>query len=221
MVQGTPSGWFGPVAESLIRIAPERSGSYRVDLAFTRPGSDAPTEPTRAMRPSTSPNSPAPPITPQHTVPILTRSLFADPVVKRGLDQASAVAEILQIPLRLRLQIDSAAPELHALRWETLTDSHGSTLATSDRILLSRYLRSPGTGEQSVGSRSRASGSSSWSRTRQTCTSIKSMAIRCGRWTSVRSCAGDECAWRDGGHDAHLTRYGDPRRSGATTAPRL
>jgi hypothetical protein len=41
----------------------------------------------------------------------------------------------LGLRLRLRLQIDSGAAELHAIRWETLRDPTGVAIATSERIL--------------------------------------------------------------------------------------
>jgi len=74
---------------------------------------------------------------------LLGANLFGDANVKAAFAQARANAQSLDASLRLRLFIDSAASELHALRWETLRDpADGSSLVTSERILFTRYLAS-------------------------------------------------------------------------------
>src|SRR5215208_6826493 len=75
---------------------------------------------------------------------LLTKNLFEDPRVRTPFEQVRTEADLGKVPLRLRLFIDPDAPELHALRWETLRDPRdGTDLATGERILFSRYLRSP------------------------------------------------------------------------------
>jgi formylglycine-generating enzyme required for sulfatase activity len=64
------------------------------------------------------------------------------------MNQAVAAAAMLAVPLRLRLYIDSSAPdELHTLRWETLLQPEGGTgfgepLCTAENVLFSRFLPS-------------------------------------------------------------------------------
>jgi hypothetical protein len=75
----------------------------------------------------------------------LSQSLFLDPNV-REMFTTSCALDNPGDKLRVRLFIDRSAPELHSLRWETLTDPRpdlvGSRLLDDERILFSRYLRS-------------------------------------------------------------------------------
>jgi hypothetical protein len=74
---------------------------------------------------------------------LLGANLLSDANARAAFAEARANAAAQDLPLRLRLSIDSTAPELHALRWETLRDPHdGSSLVTSERILFTRYLSS-------------------------------------------------------------------------------
>ncbi|HEU4326757.1 MAG TPA: CHAT domain-containing protein [Roseiflexaceae bacterium] len=68
--------------------------------------------------------------------------LFADSALRTAFAQARAVAAQHATQLRLRLTIHSNAEELHALRWECLTDpdAPGQALVASDRMWLSRAL---------------------------------------------------------------------------------
>lgn len=71
----------------------------------------------------------------------LFRNLTADAHVRDGLRQALETARALDVPLRIRLVLDPADPQLHGLRWELLRDpAQGSFLALSERILLSQAL---------------------------------------------------------------------------------
>jgi CHAT domain-containing protein len=77
----------------------------------------------------------------------LSEYLFADASVLEMFSTSCGI--VLGRPndkLRLRLFIDKSAPELHGLRWETLTDPRSdfknSRLLDHGRILFSRYLRS-------------------------------------------------------------------------------
>jgi hypothetical protein len=72
----------------------------------------------------------------------LSAALFADPRLRAAWQQARAAAQQLGA-LRLRLRLDSDAPDLHDLRWELLRDPENhEPLALSERVRLSRYLES-------------------------------------------------------------------------------
>lgn len=73
----------------------------------------------------------------------LAEAVFHDPAARSGFIQARAVAEALKVQLRLRLDIDPSAAELHALRWETLHDPDRRTrLCADENVLFSRFLSS-------------------------------------------------------------------------------
>lgn len=73
----------------------------------------------------------------------LAEAVFHDPAARSGFIQARAVAEALKVPLRLRLDIDPSADELHSLRWETLHDpDRGTRLCADENVLFSRFLSS-------------------------------------------------------------------------------
>lgn len=74
---------------------------------------------------------------------VLTDGLFASSTVREEFTKARTAAARGGIPLRLRLLIAPSAPELHALRWETLLDpDSGTPLLTDSNVLFSRYLTS-------------------------------------------------------------------------------
>lgn len=120
--------------------------AYRVELRYSQPDSDvdirlAPGTPALARFDPLQLQMLA--LDPSAYGTLLGANLFGDPGVKTAFAQARANAQSQDASLRLRLFIDSAAPELHALRWETLRDpSDGSSLVTSERILFTRYLAS-------------------------------------------------------------------------------
>jgi hypothetical protein len=73
----------------------------------------------------------------------LSQALFADPSVRSEFEQARAVAQQSEMPMRLRLMIGPSARELHRLRWETLRDPQDdSPLCTDETLFFSRYLSS-------------------------------------------------------------------------------
>lgn len=73
----------------------------------------------------------------------LSQSLFTDANVLAAFLQALSTAQAQDLPLRVRLLIGPSAPELHALRWETLYHPQDKTpLFTGENILFSRYLSS-------------------------------------------------------------------------------
>jgi hypothetical protein len=69
--------------------------------------------------------------------------LLAEPALATALAECRAAAQSQGLPLRLRLAIAPDAPELHALRWETLRDpQRDQPLAMSEQIILTRALGS-------------------------------------------------------------------------------
>lgn len=74
---------------------------------------------------------------------VLSGILFGSDEVKTFYRNATVAAHAQDLPLRVRLALTTDAPELQALRWETLLDPDtGLPLATNQRIVLSRYLSS-------------------------------------------------------------------------------
>jgi CHAT domain/SIR2-like domain len=71
----------------------------------------------------------------------LTDQLFQDIELHKFYGKNRAVFEAAGIMIRLRLLIDSSAPELHSLRWELLLDPDTKQrLTTSERVLFSRFM---------------------------------------------------------------------------------
>ncbi|MBE0699651.1 MAG: CHAT domain-containing protein, partial [Anaerolineaceae bacterium] len=74
----------------------------------------------------------------------LTSFFFSDPQVKLVFLQARSVAETENVPMHVRLAVDTSAIELHAVYWELLQDpDSGAPLFTGENLLFSRYLSSP------------------------------------------------------------------------------
>jgi hypothetical protein len=73
----------------------------------------------------------------------LTEMLFSRPKIKEFYTLSRASAE--DRPIHLRINVEARAPSVwHEVRWELLRDCDTSLpIATSDRILFSRYLSSP------------------------------------------------------------------------------
>lgn len=73
----------------------------------------------------------------------LADALFADPEMRLGWQKVCTSAQTLGVPLRVRLLIDSSAPELGSLYWETLVDpdSH-MPLFVGENLFITRYLSS-------------------------------------------------------------------------------
>jgi hypothetical protein len=73
----------------------------------------------------------------------LSAMLFAEPAVLAAFAEARATTAAQDSVLRLRLFLDPAAPDLQAIRWETLRDpKDGTPLLMSERLLFSRFLSS-------------------------------------------------------------------------------
>jgi hypothetical protein len=141
MVQESVASSAVPYADLLIRITPELIGRWcRIDLAFTLPGAQVPAEHQgRALFDLDALREV------QNDLAEYGRrlgaALFADEPVREGFVLAVALAGTQQ--LRVRLYVDSDAPELHSIRWEALRTPGDLPIATGDRVLFSRYLRSP------------------------------------------------------------------------------
>lgn len=74
---------------------------------------------------------------------LLAQFLFSSPVARQILWQARAVADRLEIPLRIRLTISENAYNLHNFHWETILDPERETpFCTDAKIRFSRYLSS-------------------------------------------------------------------------------
>jgi len=75
---------------------------------------------------------------------LLSDALFRSKELLAGFQQARASAGTAQIPLRVRLLLDSNASELNNIFWETMRDPQDEkrTLFTGEEILFSRYLSS-------------------------------------------------------------------------------
>jgi hypothetical protein len=73
---------------------------------------------------------------------LIADTLFGDASARMVFGNARSVASALNLPLRIRLVLD--ATELHELKWERMLDPDdaASTLATSEAVVLSRYVSS-------------------------------------------------------------------------------
>ncbi|MEI6777838.1 MAG: CHAT domain-containing protein [Chloroflexales bacterium] len=119
---------------------------YTVDLIFSQPGSEADVRPLgqqsvcvtfemdrlREMA-----------LDPVGYGRVLTEMLLRDPALASAFAQCRTAAQSQRMSLRLRLAIAPDAPELHAIRWETLRDPQSDQpLALSEQLLLTRALGS-------------------------------------------------------------------------------
>jgi hypothetical protein len=119
---------------------------YIVDLVFSQSGSEVDVRPL-GMQVVTASFDQAELLAlsqdPEGYGQALGRMLFADSALAAAVGEARAAAESQGLPLRLRLAIAPDAPELHALRWETLRlAGDGLPLALSEQVILTRALAS-------------------------------------------------------------------------------
>ncbi len=134
-------------AELELSLHHRDSGSYAVEMRFSRPDSDTDERPLRdpatvqfdfeQLRQLA--------LSPDEYGRALGASLFADPAVQAAFAQVQAVAQSLDtdMALRMRLFVGPSAPELHSLRWESLRDPQdGTALLMGEHLLFSRYLSS-------------------------------------------------------------------------------
>ncbi len=130
-------------AELEVGIHRAQGDGYQVELRFTNPASDAETAPAKGacdLRPAALAELL---LEPGAYGKALAEQLFADEGIRRMYGQVMAAANAGGHLLRLRLHVGASAPELHDLRWELLADpDSGDPLATSQRVLFSRYMTS-------------------------------------------------------------------------------
>lgn len=72
----------------------------------------------------------------------LTRAVFSHEDVRSVFLRAASVAQSLDKPLRVRLNISNAAADLQRLRWELLTHPDGGPLVTREDVFFSRFVSS-------------------------------------------------------------------------------
>lgn len=117
------------------------SEAYQIELAFTDPTSQAQVSPRRAALQFDLEALLAVQGLHAEYGAALTAQLFADPAVKQEFLRGETAAQATSSFLRVSLRIDPSAQELHALRWELLRHPEtGAALATSERLLLSRFI---------------------------------------------------------------------------------
>ena len=132
-------------ADLEISLQRHDQGSFQARLSFRPPGSDArrriPPQVLRFDREALDALSTNPAAYGQ----TLAEQLFAADPARTFFAEARATAASQDVPLRVRLQIDPQADQLHELRWETLGDPDPEAdgfLCTSERLLFSRYISS-------------------------------------------------------------------------------
>lgn len=114
---------------------------YQIELVFTDPTSQAQVSPRRAALQFDVEALLAVQGLHAEYGAALTAQLFADPGVKQEFLRGETAAQATDSFLRVSLRIDPSAQELHALRWELLRHPEtGAALATSERLLLSRFI---------------------------------------------------------------------------------
>ena len=130
-------------AELEIGLHRVQRGTYEVTLRLTDPDSQAEVAPVRGMATLDAAALLVAQSDPAAYGRLLARQVLADPAVRALYARARAVIDREALQLRIRVAIDRAAPELHDLRWELLRDPDSDApLATSERVLLSRFMRS-------------------------------------------------------------------------------
>ncbi len=73
----------------------------------------------------------------------LAKYVFESDEIRQRFGETKASFESRGMPIRLRIQISPSLPELHGICWELLRDPKtNSTLATSERIVFSRFILS-------------------------------------------------------------------------------
>ena len=119
---------------------------YTVDLVFSQPGSEADVRPLDQQAVSVTFDTLRLgefALDPVGYGQALGKMLFADSALATAFAECRATAQSHKMPLRLRLSIAPDAPELHAIRWETLRDPQTKQpLALSEQIILTRALGS-------------------------------------------------------------------------------
>jgi hypothetical protein len=134
------SSTYGEIEIGLQRMQPE---AYEVELRVTDPNSEAEIAPLHAQARFALDELAALRYSPLEYGQKLADQLFLDPALREFYGRNKAVFDSRALAIRLRLLIGPSAPELHSLRWELLLDPETKQqLATSERILLSRFILS-------------------------------------------------------------------------------
>jgi CHAT domain/SIR2-like domain len=119
---------------------------YAVELRFRQPGNDAELAPVRGLTRFDLASLRASRLDVAQHGRLLAASLFTPGPVRECFLQARAVADAGEQDLRVRLFIGPSAPELHAMRWETLADpadpENGRWLVVQENVFFSRFLGS-------------------------------------------------------------------------------
>jgi len=123
-------------------VAIHRQGeSYHLTLSHTDPGSQAQVAPLHGIATFDPEALLALELDRAAYGEALRGQLFAEEAVKQRFIQVETAAQATGSFLRLTLSIDPSAQELHTLRWELLPHPEtGAALATSERILFSRFM---------------------------------------------------------------------------------
>ena len=126
-----------------LKLELDRFGdSYFVEISHVNPGDDAQVAPVRGLFAFKPEELLAAQGTPNYGGE-LARQLFAEPAVKEHFVKIETAAQTAESGLRLSLHVNPAAEELQGLRWELLCHpSTGKVLATSERLLFSRFMLS-------------------------------------------------------------------------------
>ena len=122
---------------SIYRVAE----SYALEVSHTDPASQAVVAPLRGAA-AFDPGK----LLPLQALPVdygkaLSAQLFSDKAIEERFVQVETAAQATSSFLRLSLCIDPSAQELQALRWELCRHPRtGAALATSERLLFSRFM---------------------------------------------------------------------------------
>src|SRR6185436_404175 len=124
----------------LHRLAPE---AWQVELRFNDPASEAEVPSEKGAAALDLAELLTLQQAPRAYGEALASQVFAGEKVRGYYGRVKAAVEASGGLLRLRLRVEPTALELHGLRWELLRDPEtGEPLATSERIVFSRFLTS-------------------------------------------------------------------------------
>lgn len=127
-----------------IELHRTQAGGFEVTLRLKDPQSQGEVAPVRGPVVFNLQALLASQVAPEEYGRLLAAQLFADAAVRGLYARARSALEGGGLMLRVRVAIDDTAAELHAVRWELLRDPEtGVSLATSERVLLSRFMSSP------------------------------------------------------------------------------
>ncbi len=132
-----------PYAELEIGLHRIQAESYQVELRFINPGSDAEKTPVHETCPLDLEVLLPLQQDPQAYGEALSAQVFHAPKALEFYKELKATVESAGSSLRVRLLVGPTAPDLHALRWELLTDPDTKAPFTrSEKVLFSRFMAS-------------------------------------------------------------------------------